>query len=635
MSRETDLQEKLAGLDEDRKGTREHVDLLNKLAGDIVFTQPARSFELAGQAEGLSRGLDYGKGVAESQCNQAYHHYQAGRHQEALEMSGKALDFFLEVDDRRGQGDVFGCLGLVYWSLGDYEKAVRYGQQSLKLFEATESRYGAGWVLTALGGVYHDTGDYEQALALHARSLAIFRELGDPLGEGRALTGMGTVYQTQGKHDLALEQHLRSLELFRSIGNKLSESRALNDIGALYQATGELEKAFEYHLEALRLRQEAGNQQAETTSLINLGRLYNQKQDPERALEHLHRALTLTVAMSARPKIYQVHEALSQSYALLGRHQLALEHHREFHRVKEQVAGEESSTRLKNLEISHGVEKAEKEAEIERLRNVELAQALERLTVTQAQLVHSAKMASLGDLVAGLVHEIATPIGAIQASADVAQRTLKKADSAAATQDKVRILQSLDLNHRTILTAGERLARLIRSLKSYAQLDESEFQLANIEHGIEATLDLIAPKLGDRVEAVKDFGEVPSVECYPSQLYQAFMTILVNAVESIEGRGVVTVKTWTDNGGVSVRIADTGRGIPRDQLDKIFEVGFSEKHSRMRMHVGLSNVQTIVQKHGGSVAVESEVGKGTAFTIRLPRDQSSSRRAGRVATPNA
>jgi signal transduction histidine kinase len=317
----------------------------------------------------------------------------------------------------------------------------------------------------------------------------------------------------------------------------------------------------------------------------------------------------------------------------LGRYQLALEHHREFHRIKEQVAGEESSTRLKNLEIRHGVEKAEKEAEIERLRNVELAQALERLKETQAQLVHTAKMASLGDLVAGLVHEIATPVGAIQASADVAQRTLKKAeaDQRPATTDQVRILQSLDLNHRTILTAAERLARLMRSLKSYAQLDEAEFQLANIEHGIDATLDLIAPKLGERIEVVKDFGEVPSVECYPSQLHQAFMTILVNAVESIDGRGMLMVKTWADNGEVSVRIADTGRGIPRDSLDKIFEVGFSKRHSRIRMHVGLSNVHTIVQKHGGSVAVESEVGKGTTFTIRLPREQSSSRRGGPLA----
>ncbi len=509
----------------------------------------------------------------------------------------------------------------MYWGLGDYEKAVRYGQESLRLYEETESHEGAGWALTALGGVYHDTGDHSLALSLHERSLALFRKISYRLGEGRALTGMGTVYQAQGKYELALAQHQRSLEIYKTIGNRLSESRALNDIGAVYQATGDLEKALEHHLEALRLRQELGNRQAETTSLINLGRLFNQKGDPERALSYLRPALLLSTEVGARPKMFQAYEALSQSYALSGQYASALEHHREFHRIKEEVAGEESSTRLKNAEIRHGVERAEKEAEIERLRNVELAEALERLKATQAQLVHAAKMASLGDLVAGLVHEIATPAGAIQASADVSQRSLQRlqSDLGELSQVHARTIQAMELNHRTILSAGARLARLTQSLKTYARLDESEFQRADIEEGIEAALDLLSPKLGDRIEAVREFARVPPVECYPSQLHQAFMTILLNAVESIDGRGMVTVKTWCENGDVAVRIADTGRGIPSGRLPRIFEVGFSEKESRMRMRVGLSNAHTIVHNHGGSITVESEIGKGTAFTIRLPR----------------
>jgi signal transduction histidine kinase len=276
------------------------------------------------------------------------------------------------------------------------------------------------------------------------------------------------------------------------------------------------------------------------------------------------------------------------------------------------VAGEESSTRLKNLEIRFGVERAERDAEIERLRNVELKRVLDELKETQAQLVHSAKMASLGDLVAGLTHEFATPIGVIQASADLVERALSRVEA------EPPVLESAERSLSTLSAAAERLARLLRSLKTYAQLDEADLQLADIHEGIESTLDLIAPKLADRVEAVKDFGEVPSVECYPSQLHQAFMTLLVNACESIDGRGAVTVKTWIEGKEVLVRIADTGRGIPRERLDRIFDVGLSEKDSRMRMHVGLSNVHSIVQRHGGSVSVESEVGQGTAFTIRLP-----------------
>jgi signal transduction histidine kinase len=180
------------------------------------------------------------------------------------------------------------------------------------------------------------------------------------------------------------------------------------------------------------------------------------------------------------------------------------------------------------------------------------------------------------------------------------------------------VLESAERSLSTLRVATERLARLLRSLKIYAQLDAADLQLADIHEGIESTLDLIAPKLADRVEAVKDFGELPSVECYPSQLHQAFMTLLVNGSESIDGRGTLTVKTRLAGDEVMVRIADTGRGLPPERLRRIFEVGFSEKDARMRLHVGLSNVQTIVQRHGGSISVESELGRGTAFTIRLP-----------------
>jgi signal transduction histidine kinase len=628
MPSEAELLSRLAGLDASRKGTREHVDLLNQLAGEIAFSESRRSYDLAREAEALSKALDYRKGVADSQTNQAYHYYQIGRHEQALEVSGRALEYYRQTDDLMGQGGVFSCYGLLYWTLGDYEKAIRYGRECIRLYETIGARENLAWGLTILGGIYADTGDHEQALALHARSLEMFRDLSDRIGEGRALTGMGNVYQAQGRHELALEQHEESLELFRGVGSKLSEARALNDIGVILQAKGDLEKALDCHLEALRLRRELSNHPAETTSLINLGRLYNQKQDPRAALQYLEPALRLAAEFSARPKVYQAHEALSHAYALAGEHEKALEHHREFHRVKEQVAGEESTTRLKNLEIRHGIEKAEQEAEIARLRHIELKQALDELKATQAQLVHTAKMASLGDLVAGLVHEIATPIGAIQASADVSRRSIEKLETVLTriSPDERRTVDALISSCQTILYASERIERLMRSLRSYAQLDQADFQLAHIHPGIEATLDLIAPKLGKRIETIKDFGDVPRIECYPSQLHQAFMTILVNAVESIEGQGTVTVKTWEEDGQVFVRITDTGRGLERGRLSRIFDVGFSEKDSRMGMHVGLSNVHHIVQNHGGSVEVESEPGRGTAFTIRLPPEQSHSRR---------
>jgi len=123
------------------------------------------------------------------------------------------------------------------------------------------------------------------------------------------------------------------------------------------------------------------------------------------------------------------------------------------------------------------------------------------------------------------------------------------------------------------------------------------------------------------VRVEKHFEEIPPIACYPNELNQLFMTLLLNASEAIEDKGTISVKTRSDDGRILVEISDDGRGIPTDQLDKIFEVGFSEKYSRVRMHVGLANCYTIVQKHRGDITVESEFGKGTVFLTSLPIEQ--------------
>jgi signal transduction histidine kinase len=131
-------------------------------------------------------------------------------------------------------------------------------------------------------------------------------------------------------------------------------------------------------------------------------------------------------------------------------------------------------------------------------------------------------------------------------------------------------------------------------------------------------LALLVPQLAEGVTIEKHFEEIPAIECYPDQLNQLFMTLLLNAAEAIEDKGTISVKTRSDNGRILVEISDDGRGIPADQLGKIFEVGFSEKYSRVRMHVGLANCYAIAQKHRGEITVESEFGKGTVFRTSLP-----------------
>ena len=356
--------------------------------------------------------------------------------------------------------------------------------------------------------------------------------------------------------------------------------------------------------------------------------LTHQKKEPETALGFLEQALALSTELGAKPKTYQSHEALSETYAALGDYAVALEHERSFHRIKEAVFSDETTTRLKNLQVSFEVEKAEKEAEIHRLRNIELTDALRKLKEAQAQLIQSEKMAAVDRLVAGVAHEVNTPIGAIQSNTNVSQRAVEKIaraldssrsiDELRSNRDLKRGLDTLKVNNETTESAGRRISELVNRLKNFARLDEAEFKLVDVHEGLESTLSLIAPQWKDRIRVIKQFGALPKIECYPNELNQVFMTLLLNASEAIEGEGTITVETATHNGEVSVTTADTGKGIPPDELEKIFDIGISQKGPQLRMHAGLANSYAIVERHRGNIKVESELGKGTTFRIRLP-----------------
>ncbi len=627
-----ELEERLAALDEAESSSEERVDLLNELFMEVGWDDPPRASALSAEAMELSKKLNYAKGIARGIFNQAIQEYFVGNYEASIARGLEAQNRFREIGDRDGEGDTENGYGFVYWALGDYDKALDHLYKALEIFQKTHNKQRENWVRTSMGGVYENVGDLENALRCHQSSLEVFREIEDSIGEGRALTGLGMVYQKRGDYEKALECHTKSLKIFRDTGSKTSESRALNDIGTVHQLQGDYATALEYHIEALRIRQELGNVRAETTSHLNLGRLHNQLKKPREAVEHLEQALSLARQTSEKPKSYQAHQALSDSCQLLGDAEEALKHHREFHRIKEEVFGAESATNLKNLQIRFEVERSEKEAEIHRLKNIELASALEKLKATQAQLIQSEKMAALGKLVAGVAHEINTPTGVISSSMDVSHRAIAKIiyelnrsetiEEPGKNSDLQRYLAILRDNNQTAANAGKRIAKVVDDLKNFARLDEADLQSnVDIHDGLKSTLALLVPQLAEGVAIEKHFEVIPTIECYPNQLNQLFMTLLLNAAEAIEDKGTISVKTGSDNGRVLVEISDDGRGIPADQLDKIFEVGFSEKYSRVRMHVGLANCYAIVQKHRGDITVESEFGKGTVFRTSLPIEQ--------------
>jgi signal transduction histidine kinase len=293
---------------------------------------------------------------------------------------------------------------------------------------------------------------------------------------------------------------------------------------------------------------------------------------------------------------------------------------------------------VERLKLQQENENARRELEVARERkkimsdleaaNCELEQANKNIRETQAKLIQSEKMASLGTLVAGIAHEINTPIGAVHSMHDTLvrgiERMRKHVDENHPPDDPERqsydkLLTIVDEANRVIHNGVDRVTTIVQRLRSFARLDEAELKEAEIEECLEDTLTLIHHEIKHRIEVVRKFEGVGSIRCYPGRLNQVFLNLLNNARQAISGEGTITIRTWRDETWVNISITDTGTGIPRMNVSKIFDPGYTTKGVRVGTGLGLSiTYQIIVEEHRGHIDVESEEGQGTTFTVRLP-----------------
>ena len=278
----------------------------------------------------------------------------------------------------------------------------------------------------------------------------------------------------------------------------------------------------------------------------------------------------------------------------------------------------------------HSLEVANVELES---KNRDLGDALKALRETQQQLVMREKMASLGNLVAGVAHEINNPVGAVKSAADTTARSIelvcRALDECTSLDDikcNKRFLTALEIlrsNNDITVTASDRIAGIVRSLKNFARLDEAEFQEADLHEGLDSTLTLLHHELKTRIVVEKHYGELPRVQCYPNQINQVFMNLLSNAEQAIPEEGTITIATDRRGDDVVVKISDDGEGIPADELEHVFDPGFTTKGVGVGTGLGLSISYNIVQKHHGRIEAESEPGGGTTITITIPIVQRS------------
>ncbi len=258
----------------------------------------------------------------------------------------------------------------------------------------------------------------------------------------------------------------------------------------------------------------------------------------------------------------------------------------------------------------------------------ELARQHEELLLAQSHLVESEKQAMLGRLLAGLLHEVNTPIGAMRSAAenlgpllkgcrDVVGRRSGADDSAVQ-----KTLRTLDLGNDMleVLTSGtERIESVVDGLGRFINLDGAECKKQDLREALVSMLTLLEPQLGDRIRLETHFPENPAlVFCNPARLNQALLNLLQNAVEAIEDEGEIRISLEVSESHVEVLIADTGRGMSPEQLSKAFEFSFTRKTGRVRLQLGLATSKRAVEEACGTLALDSSPGKGTRVHVVLP-----------------
>ncbi len=279
-------------------------------------------------------------------------------------------------------------------------------------------------------------------------------------------------------------------------------------------------------------------------------------------------------------------------------------------------------------------------------RNHQLQKAYSDLKAAQSQILQQEKMASIGQLAAGVAHEINNPTGFVMSNLNTLSKYIGRIKEFVSFQTEMLLSLSKDFNNSSeylnrlnekrkatkydyvvsdidnliseSIEGTERIKKIVQDLKSFSRVDEAEYKQADINAGIESTMNIIWNEMKYKAKIIKEYGDIPRTKCNPGQLNQVFMNILINAAQAIDKQGKIYIKTWHEDGSIYMSVSDTGCGIEEDKINKIFEPFFTTKEVGQGTGLGLSIAYDIIRKHNGDIWVDSKPGAGTTFTIKIP-----------------
>ncbi len=673
------------------QGAKDKIDELNQLAWDTRVNDSPGSFKLSGESLELLTKVDYPKGKAEALKCYGFALVRLSKNEEALKCLNEALSIFESLNDVKGRAVTTEYLGIIqrnwgnfgaslellkeglalsqqakfleseatsfyqvgvtYKYLGNYEQALEYYHKCLYITRSTGFTLMEAYAINVIGAVYFEIENYPQALNYYQQGLAIRQRSGDKWGEAGSLDNIGSVYIKLKDWDRAADFCERSLVISESTDDKRGQANALFHLAEIYKQRNNLEKSDFFSGRSLQIRRDTGDRKGEAELLLFLSELGKSKNIPEDEIQsRLDKALKISDEINAADLSGKAHWALYESYKRLEKYDHALNHLETYNQIERQLHKDAVNQKVLNFEISHRAEESEKEAEKFKMKNEELAalnaeikkqkeeieKTLNKLKETQAQLIQSEKMASLGELTAGIAHEIQNPLNFVNNFSEVNKELLTemREEIDKGNYDEIKfIATNIAENEQKINYHGKRADAIVKNMLQHSRNRTDQKVPTDINalvdeylrlsyHGMRAKDKLFNATI--QTDLDESIGKINIV---PQDIGRVLLNLYNNAFYTVsekmkanneEYQPTVSVSTKKTGDKILISVKDNGNGIPQKVVDKIFQPFFTTKPTGQGTGLGLSLAYDIIKAHGGEIKAEAKEGEGAEFIIQIP-----------------
>ncbi len=575
----------------------------------------------------IFEACNHQKGLADSLSHIGVVHWSLGDYMNALKCHQQSLALRQTIGDVAGIAGSLANLGIVYTQLGDYPKALDYHHRSLVIRQALDDKYGVAKALGNIGNVYGNLADCLNALRCHQECLAMMRLIDNTVGIASALNNVGIVYEKMLDYPSALAYHQECLAMMKLLDDRVGIAASFKNIGNVYAHLADYNNALKFQHESLAISRAIGNKQGVAESLFYLGLIYLSDKQYEPAFQSLNESLKIADELGLKKERFEILERLAFLYAETGQFEKAYQTHTEFHKAEKEIYNAQTQQQLSNLRVRFETEQAQKDAELQRVKNVELAAALTEAEFQKQRAEEANRFKT--DLLGIAAHDLRNPLQSIMGFAQLL--SMKFGDNEKITEYAA-----------TIERSSKRMLKIISDLLTTLRSETNQIQLQKSPTNLSELLAFVVHNNSAQAAAKLQsfdcrFEENAIADIDAEKMTEVLDNIISNAIKYSprETRISVSVKQTTDshkqlesslqnaNGYVLIAVKDEGLGLSADDIKKMFgkfqRLSALPTGNESSTGLGLSIVKQLVELHGGIVWAESDgKGKGSTFFIELP-----------------